>query len=378
MTVSKQAVVFGAALVLACLACESSNPPPQSQTYGQVGLALVATSDGATFELPAGAQLDLNSGQFDLIQHLDGNTPQIDVAVPPGSYTATLFDQNFETPTTWTLNQIDNAGNVIGAVTATLLTPMPVSLVVTPNQTTQLGLAFSIPTGGTINFARGTVAVTVSFMQQQAQSFAFDTSVPLFVSSSSVRSGSPLGGVVPNGVGLSVELGGPITGSWVELGGETGDATNSFSVCAPPSITTRNATGFPALTDFIAEAGSGNDPISLFGPASICILDDGVQNIVRVRLSHVGAPTTPTYSVLGPGPFQFRFILQAVLPHRAYNYAGHALDLSQLITDSSNGLSLAPTSAAIFDVVNGNITSLELRALFSLNGAGVTFSFTGQ
>jgi hypothetical protein len=377
MTVSKRAVVVVAALLLACES-SSPNPNPPPQTYGQVGVALVATSDGATYRLPAGTQVDLNSGQFDLVEHLDGNTPEIDVAVPPGTYTATLFDGNFDTPATWPLDQIDNAGNVIGTVTATLLTATPVSLAVVADRTSSLVFSFSIPTGGTINFARGTVAVTVSFMQQQAQSFAFDASASLTVVASAVSNGSLAGLVPPPGTaGLSVEVGGPITGPWVEVGGEAGDDANLFSVCAPPHITMQNASGNTAFDDFIGELGTGNDPISLFGPASLCVADDGVQNIIRVRLSRVGAPETPTYGVLGLGTFQFRLILQAVLPHRAYDYAGHTLDLSQLITDSSAGLPLAGTSVTISDVVNNNITNQEYHATFSAPG-GATFSFTGQ
>ena len=81
--------------------------------------------------------------------------------------------------------------------------------------------------------------------------------------------------------------------------------------------------------------------------------------------------------MLGPGPFQFRLILQATLSTRAYDYAGHTLDLAKLMADSGAGLPLLPTSAAIFDVVNNNVTGQEYRALFSAP-AGAAFSFTGQ
>ena len=99
MTLSKQVVVVvGALFVFVSVSgCGNSNPTnPTPQQYGQVGIALVATgSDGTTYRLPAGAQVELNSGQFDLLQQLGGNSPQIDVAVPPGQYTATLLSACF-------------------------------------------------------------------------------------------------------------------------------------------------------------------------------------------------------------------------------------------------------------------------------------------
>jgi hypothetical protein len=381
MTRSKQVVVVVAALFffVSFSGCGNSNPTTPQQ-YGQIGIALVATgSDGTTYRLPAGAQVDLSSAQFDLLQQLGGNSPQIDVAVPPGEYAATLFDQNFETPALWNLDRLDAAGNVTGTVAATLVTTMPVAVIVTSSQTSSLVLAFSVPTGGSINFDRGTVAITLTVNQQQAQSFAFDASASLTVRSTVLPNGSPLAGVVPpvGTSGLSVEIGGPVTGSWTEFSGTAGEGTDSFTVCAPTAITTKIASGNTAFADFVGEIGTGVDPISLFGTSSLCVTDDGVQNFIRVRLSRVGAPTTPTYSVLGSGPFQFRLILQAVLPNRAYNYAGHTLDLGTLMADSATGLVLAPTTASIFNVTNNSITGSQYGATF-LAPAGAAFSFTGQ
>ena len=383
MTLSKQVVVVVAALFffVSFSGCGDSNPTnPTPQRYGQIGIALVATgADGTTYRLPAGAQVELNSGQFDLLQQLGGNSPEIDVAVPPGQYTATLFDQNFETPAIWNLDRLDAAGNVTGTVAATLLTAMPVSLIVTDSQTSSLVLAFSVPTGGSINFARGNVAITLTVSQQQAQSFAFDVSASLTVRSTVLPAGSPLVGVVPpvGTPGLSVEVGGPVTGSWGEFGGQAGEGTDAFLVCVPIAITTKIASGNTAFDDLVAEVGTGVDPISLFGTSSLCVTDDGVQNVVRVRLSRVGAPTTATYAVLGSGPFQFRLILQAVLPNRAYDYAGHTLDLGTLMADTGTGLMLAPTTASIFDVTNNSVTGSEYGATF-LAPAGAAFSFTGR
>jgi len=81
--------------------------------------------------------------------------------------------------------------------------------------------------------------------------------------------------------------------------------------------------------------------------------------------------------VLGSGPFLFRLTLQAVLPNRAYDYAGHTLDLGTLMADSGTGLMLAPTTASIFDVTNNSVTGSQYGATF-LAPAGVAFSFTGQ
>jgi hypothetical protein len=379
MTISKQVVVVAALFFFVSFSgCGNSNPTPQQ--YGQIGFALVATgSDGTTYRLPAGAQVDLSSAGFDLLQLLGGNAPEIDVAVPPGQYAATLFDQNFETPAVWNLDRIDAAGNVTGTVAATLVTTMPVSVDVTASQTSALVLAFTVPTGGSINFARGNVAITLTVSQQQATSFAFDASASLTVRSTVLPAGSPLTGVVPpvGTSGLSVEIGGPVTGSWTEFSGQAGEGTDLFTVCVPNAITTKIASGNTAFDDLVAEVGMGVDPISLFGTSSLCVTDDGVQNIVRLRLSRLGAPTTPTYSALGSGPFQFRMILQAVLPHRAYDYAGHTLDLGALIADSGTGLMLAPTTASIFNVTNNSITGSQYGATF-LAPAGAAFSFTGQ
>jgi hypothetical protein len=377
MTVFKQGMIV--VLTAMLVACGDSKPPSQ-QRYGQVGIALVTTApDGSMYRLPAGAQVELNSGQFDLVQILDGNAPEIDVAVPPGPYTATLFDLNFDTPVTWTLDHLDSGGNLIGTVSATLLTPMPVALNVTSSQTTSLVFSFRIPTGGTISFDRGTIAITLSVIEQEAQSYSFDISSSLTVTSSTVPEDSPIAAVVsPVGTaGLSIEIGGPVVGPWIEIGGETGDDVNSFSVCAPPGITVKIANGTTAFNDFISEIGIGTDPLSLFGTASLCIIDDGTNNTFRVRLSRDGAPATPSYLPLGPGPFYIRMIMQTGLPHRAYDYAAHTLNLAQLMSDSGAGLPVFSTSMSISDVVDGNIENQEYRAVLQAP-AGATFSFTGQ
>jgi hypothetical protein len=379
MAVSKRVVVLVAALGVVGVGCGDAKSTAPSE-YGQASIALVGTgADGTAYRLPAGSQIELNSGQFDLVQSLDGNGAEIDVAVPPGQYQATLFDANFATPVSWTLDVVDVAGNLIGNVVATLDTAMPVALAVVSGRSTPIALSFRIPTGASVNFDRGSVSVTLSVSTGQATSYAFDASVSLNVSSVLVPGGSPLTGVVagPGTQGLALEVGGPITGDWVETGGEIGDTSASFLVCAPPNITTKIASGNPAFDDFIAEVGTGSDPLSLFGTASLCVQDDGNRNIVRVRLSRIGAPTTPTFQVLGAGPFQFRVIMQAVLPSRAYDYAGHTLNLAQLMADSGAGLQLLSATTTIFDVANNGLTTEEFGSTYAAP-SGETFSFTGQ
>lgn len=375
--------VFAGALVLAgFVACNSS--PDHSKDPGRVDVQLVATgTDNARYRLPAGSSVDLFSEtpQFDMVTILDGNGDFVDILMPPGTYQATLIKPDGTTGPDWTLEHVDSNGTLLNTVDATLLTALPVTVTVTANDTTHLVFSFRIPTGGTVTFDRGTVEVSLEVTTETAASYSFDSVMgPLTVASRGVAgpNAEQLGAVTPpvETTGLTVEFGGPLTGGWIEFGGAFDGVSYFTTACAPPNLTIRQAAGHTGFVDFMSEVGHGSDSFSLFGPASLCIEDDGVNNNIRVRVSRRGAATSNSFSGLGSDDLWFRAIFRAQLPHRAYDYVNHTLDLAQLMADTSNALPLIQGSLTLRPVVDGSINTTSWYGS-QLTGT-MNFSFEGH
>jgi hypothetical protein len=115
----------------------------------------------------------------------------------------------------------------------------------------------------------------------------------------------------------------------------------------------------------------------VLGGAVLCIVDDGTNNYVRVRLSATDAPTTPTFEVLGAAPLFFRFQVAARLPQRIYDSAAHTLDLGTLT--NSAGVSGAPLFRTLS---NANVqTGADLGTLFHCHASydgTLNFSLSGN
>jgi hypothetical protein len=368
----------GLTAVAAFTACNAN--PDHSKDVGRVEVALTATgTDGAHYRLPAGSFVELFAASFDVIETVEGSGDSIAISVPPGSYQAWLYQPDGSISPDWMLEHVDAGGTLLDVVHATLLTALPVTITVTADHTTNLVFSFRIPTGGTVTFDRGTVQVSIEVAQETASSYSFDTVSALTVASRFV--GGPSAALLaerlpPVGTtGIQVELGGTVAGDWLEVGGFIEGDLSNMSACAPPGFTIRIATGSAGLQDLMTEVGTGIDPLSLFGAGSLCIQDDGVNNFIRIRASRAGAPTTATFSDLGADQLWFRTILLVQLPHRAYNYANHTLDLGLLMSDTAGGLEILQANVTARQFVDGAIGS----TWYSSNMSGTTaFSFDGH
>ena len=81
----------------------------------------------------------------------------------------------------------------------------------------------------------------------------------------------------------------------------------------------------------MAEAGHGSAPDFLYGPALLCITDDGTINQVRIRMSREGTAETPTFqAILGTTPALFWNVVTGTLSQRVYDSTAGTLDLGAL------------------------------------------------
>jgi hypothetical protein len=329
--------VIPAALLLAC----NSNQTPVAHGYGAASVALATTgSDGNRYRLPAESVVEFDAANFSFQQTLNGEDTSLSVSLPIGTYNANLFSPAADG--SWTLDEVDSTGNVIGSVAATLSTQLPLSVTITSGGSTPVAFAFNIASGGSVSFDNGTAAVSITVTNNPATNYSFALDTQLTVASGDED--PSLTGLPGVGDTLSFSTAATLSGPWQETGGSSLDGVEIHYACAPLKNITKSGTAVSPATntgfsDLVAEVGK-DDINSSLGGAVLCIVDDGTNNYVRVRLSTTGAPTTPTFAGLGTAPLFFRVQASAQLPQRIYDAAAHTLDLSTLT--NSAGLSGAP------------------------------------
>jgi hypothetical protein len=304
---------------------------------GAVSLAITATgSDGATYALPAGTRLTLATSlipNYDVA--LDGSGTDVQVSVTAGSYQAEIYNTDNNYTTQWPLLRSNSDGSTT-PVTATLVTPQPQMLTVTTGQTTALGFQFVIPSGGTVVFGHGTVDVSIGVGTQPASSFTAAVQgtgdiqgTPTFTGPYAPNLMAVMPG--PGATGLQISVNATLTGSFQEAGGSIDATASSLSVCAPISITSSSAMGSPGFSALIAESGHGDAPGFLFGPATLCIVDNGTTNQARIRLSRQGPAETATFMMIFGGmPVLFWNVIVGDLPQRVYDGSSGTLQLGAL------------------------------------------------
>src|SRR5262249_53916060 len=144
----------------------------------------------------------------------------------------------------------------------------------------------------------------------------------------------------------------------------------SKSICAPLTVTGASGGPTAAFGDLIAEAGHGLAPNFLFGPGSICVVDDGTNNQIRLRISREGTAESPTFApIFGAQNVEFFHVILGDLPARIYDSQGGTFNLPGLLKD---GATLPMTARArILDDVSGDLIYVAV-----INGT-MTFSFDG-
>ena len=303
---------------------------------GSVDLAIVGTgSDGATYQLLAGTRLSLATSlepNFDI--SLDGVSSTVTVALPTGDYQATLYNNAVADADHWQL-QRSTPGNPTTTVTATLATMQPVSISIVANQSTSLSFQFVLASGGTVDFDRGNLDVTFGVGTQPATRFGASMQ-------GTGNSGAPLiqgpfanalAAIMPgtNATGLSLSVSARLTGGWIETGGTIEPDSFGVSACAPIEIVGVQTIGNDGLAALMAESGHGDSPGFLFGPASLCVVDNGGTGMVRIRMSRLGPAETSTLAnIMGTTQAGYLTTILGTLPQRAYDGQAGRLDLDVL------------------------------------------------
>jgi hypothetical protein len=362
-TLAATAVALSAALA----ACAED---PAARVTGTIGVALVTTgSDGATYRLTAGARLSLFRAepQFFLFVPLDGDGDVVTFPAPPGTYDAELLHD--EHTTHWPLERI--VDGVATAVTARLVTPQPAAVTVASGATTTLLLQFTIADGTVVHFDRGTVAVEVEVVTAPATGHRAELHAWATVSSASFAGphAGELEARLPSaGAELGVGVRGRVIGAFVDSGGISDGST---SVCAAFAVDVRFFGGHAGFGDLFSEVGWGSAPGYLFGPASLCVADVATGDRLRIRLSRVGAPISPTLSELTGEDLAMTLILTARLPQEVYDYQTGRLDLAAL----SQTLSELPFAGLVYVTRAADPVDAAAWLSLSLSGhAAVVFS----
>jgi hypothetical protein len=337
------------------------------EEYGHVRVALETVGDdGETYRLTPGTRLFVTSGSFFYGATLDGNETTLSFELPPGDYEGELFHHDGYS-TRWPLDRIFADGTT-EVVTAELITPIPALFSITEGETTQLVFEFRLPTGDTVTFDRGQLDVSISVERESATSFDAQLDGTLGVETVQLGDAPPevLEALPEEGTaGLSVFIDATLTGDWLEVGGEEGSDLN---LCAPLEIRFMAGHGHDGFGDLIAEAGFGESPGFLFGSASICLVDTGDTNLIRIRTSRVGEPTTATFAG-STDELLVMNIFMGELPAKAYDFESATLDLDVLLGQVS--MPLFGTSF-VFDQDFG---TLWYGATYD---GEMTFSFVGN
>jgi hypothetical protein len=301
------AVVVPAVSVAGVSACSSAAPTNgEAGETGSLSMAMTAVGpDGATYTLPAGTTLVLETGadagsssvaNLNWTPNYQGTQTSDSFSLPPGNYQVLLVLPPGQSA--WNLNRAGDGGAT--SVVAVLASPNPFPVSITAGKTTPITLSFVVNSLGSIAFTTGTLQTN---LQVDAGTNVAPTS-GVFAGTS-----SPYGEVIP----------GSDTAVNTLFNGLTTDALPSFSIpfkltgpfamgvdqtCAPASIPSMSATpGADAGTAALSVAALFSELVGAKGTA--CFYDavgmpNYSGNVVQLNVTRTGAPLTPTFqSVIG-------------------------------------------------------------------------------
>jgi hypothetical protein len=335
-----------------------------------------AAGDGTTYALPQHSRLSLlNESSTQIPSYdvsLDGDTDVVTFSAGVGNYQAEIYNTDDNFTTNWPLTH--TVGGATSVVDATLLTPQPMSVAVQSGQTTPVVFQFATASGGTITFDHGTVAVAIDVTKQAATSFSAGVQGSGDVSGTPTFTGpfaAELSAVMPGAgsTGLQISVAANLIGPFQEAGGSIDAEGSALSVCAPLEVVASSGSGNAGFADLIAESGHGTSPSFLFGPATMCIVDDGTINQLRIRMSREGVAEKSTFTaIFGDQAVVFWNVITATLATRVYDGQAGTLNLD----------ALAGTSSVPMRLVNRiGADPLDLWYIAIVQGQ-MNFQFVGQ
>jgi hypothetical protein len=319
---------------------------------GSVTVALATTGpDGATYQFPAATFLETfnTTTGFNGFFPIDGAETVLTETIPVGSYQTFLV-----TSDGGPVQLVRTLNGTSQPVSATWTDPQPFTFNIMQNMTTPIVLHFTVVGLGDITFQVGRVQVsidvdpTTTTMPTQEQE-----SATLSITSQTLAPG----------LGLEMPLG--LTVGEVDAETINATLTTPFTqespsfVCASATLSALSSTGSAAFNTLVAELGG-----SPATPASVCVFDEGANDILELELVRDGAAPADQQAFLPGNNYQFFGLVEFNVGDI---YDGTTLKLSQL----GAPIMLSSTNAAFWDhAIFDFDTSQELESSFGLISAG--------
>jgi hypothetical protein len=321
---------------------------------GGIDVALVTTgSDGAIYRVQSFAVLQIESSTYSDGIFLDGDEPIAHLELAAGTYSAHLLRDEPFLPLTRQLGSAPPED-----ILATVVTPMPMQIVVAPGATTSVQLQLRTAEGETLTFDdESAIDVSIAVDHGTPSGFVLqsDATLACTISIVDTASGAPAE-LTPRmpAVGASVfgQLRVAVTGPFAPA--------NSSAICAPASIQLAQVEPESGLDDLLREASA------VGSSARVCV--DG--EYVSVRLERRGTPATATFSDLGASEMVFRATWYTTLPQPAY--ANETLDLGVFVTRQFRDVNLIVEA----DAVTGGVDTVWHVAEYRTSNGAFTIGAT--
>jgi hypothetical protein len=279
---------FACAMLVVVVGCAVG----QDDTLGSVDLELTGQgTDGSTYRLIAGAELNIIGPGFADLISLDGDSAVKRINLPPGAYEARLLINGIS-PGEWPLERTDGLGNS-EIIYGTLITPMPATVTITQGVVTSFSLAFEVARARPVIFGRGHLDVSAAFEEVDGTAASVGVSGEYDDAPASVVVGEgldpQLAAVLPAaGAGdVTTVLEVLVTGDWA--------LTAQTRACAPAQVTAwySNYPGLQALFEEQALGGSGQ-------VGQVCVHDGISADDLEILVTYVGAARTELFQDHGP------------------------------------------------------------------------------
>lgn len=314
-----------------------------AETYGTIGAAITTTgSDGATYRLADGAYVQVLNGDFNDTFSLDGDVAAVSFDVPVGSYSVYIGNYFGSLD----LLRIASDGTP-ELVSAQLLTPLPLTVDVLADTTSNVAFQFRVNNGGTVTFGQGSINVEINV---DAQDVLGGRALTVGDLNTDSVAADPL---------LQPRM--PVVGEPVFHYLEVTAAPSWRKASANSACTTGTWSAYgitqPGYTDTVSES-------IVDGQIEVCVYGNAYAPWLRVSAyRYAASPQTATYADLGPS-LNFYMEVGSALPQPAFD--GETLDLGAL-EGSSGGL-----SGNVYQSVYRDDGSSVLQATYS---GPVAFTF---
>lgn len=285
------AISLGVSAPLLLSGCSDASTQSPEERTGSVSAAITTVgADGATYSFPVGAYALLQGADFGEYFALSEGGTALDVDLPVGTYTLSLYFVNGGIQLERTVD------GVTTLIDASWTDPSPLSFTIEEGATTPLVLHFGVETLGDITFDTGSLGLTFDVIAEEAEGATeLDESGTFTFTDSSFQDPS-----ADYASALGVQLGIPYAQRLDIQSQSDWKFVASYGICKEGTLQGTSYETTPEFARRFEQLSGSGTPYS-----QVCVYDYGGADLVTIYTARSGEAPVDQQSFLTEPNYQF-------------------------------------------------------------------------